>query len=157
MLESGGLMDAVHIHLIINHVPVILAASALLLLIISLFNHKKEYRNIAFAGFVIAAIFSFISFESGESAEDVVENIAGITHDAIENHEHAADTARWLMLFLGVAGIAGLSYFRDEKKKGFQLFLYISLILGIIAIGYLVYTGYLGGLIRHTELISAPG
>jgi len=150
-------MDAVHIHLIINHVPVILAASALLLLIISLFNHKKEYRNIAFAGFVIAAIFSFISFESGESAEDVVENIAGITHDAIENHEHAADTARWLMLFLGVAGIAGLSYFRDEKKKGFQLFLYISLILGIIAIGYLVYTGYLGGLIRHTELISAPG
>jgi len=150
-------MDAVHIHLIINHVPVILAASALLLLIISLFNHKKEYRNIAFAGFVIAAIFSVISFESGESAEDVVENIAGITHDAIENHEHAADTARWLMLFLGVAGIAGLSYFRDEKKKGFQLFLYISLILGIIAIGYLVYTGYLGGLIRHTELISAPG
>jgi uncharacterized membrane protein len=150
-------MDAVHIHLIINHVPVILAASALLLLIISLFNHKKEYRNIAFAGFVIAAIFSFISFESGESAEDVVENIAGITHDAIENHEHAADTARWLMLFLGVAGIAGLSYYRNEKKKGFELFLYISMVLGIIAIGYLVYTGYLGGLIRHTELISAPG
>lgn len=102
-------MDAVHIHLIINHIPVILAASTLLLLIISLFNHKKEYRNIAFAGFVVAAFFSLISFESGESAEDVVENIAGITHDAIENHEHAADTARWLMLFLGVAGIAGLS------------------------------------------------
>src|SRR6056297_1389550 len=150
-------MDAVHIHLIINHVPVILAASALLLLIISLFNHKKEYRNIAFAGFVIAAIFSFISFESGESAEDVVENIAGVTHDVIENHEHAAETARWLMLVLGVAGLAGLTYFRDEKKKGYQLFLYISMIVGIIAVGYLVYTGYLGGLIRHTELISAPG
>ncbi|HMB40941.1 MAG TPA: DUF2231 domain-containing protein [Balneolaceae bacterium] len=150
-------MDAVHIHLIINHVPVILAISALLLLIISLFNHKKEYRNIAFAGFVIAAIFSFISFESGESAEDVVENIAGVTHDVIENHEHAADTARWLMLVLGVAGLAGLTYFRDEKKKGYQLFLYISMIVGIIAVGYLVYTGYLGGLIRHTELISAPG
>jgi len=150
-------MDAVHIHLIINHVPVILAISALLLLIISLFNHKKEYRNIAFAGFVIAAIFSFISFESGESAEDVVENIAGVTHDVIENHEHAAETARWLMLVLGVAGLAGLTYFRDEKKKGYQLFLYISMIVGIIAVGYLVYTGYLGGLIRHTELISAPG
>jgi uncharacterized membrane protein len=150
-------MDAVHIHLIINHVPLILAVSALLLLIISLFNHKQEYRNIAFAGFVVAAIFSFISFESGESAEDMVENIAGVTHDVIENHEQAADTARWLILVLGVAGFAGLSYFRDDKKKGYTLFLYISMLLGIIAVGYLVYTGYLGGLIRHTELISPPG
>lgn len=94
-------------------------------------------------------------FESGENAEDIVENIAGITHESIENHEHAADTARWFMLVLGVAGLAGLTYFRDEKKKGFRIFLYVSILVSIVAIGYLVYTGYLGGFIRHTELAMA--
>jgi len=147
-------MDAVHIHLVANHVPVILAFSSLILLIFSLFNNKKDYRNIAFAGFLIAAVFAFIAFESGENAEDTVESLAGVTHDAIENHEHAAETARWFMLVIGVAGLAGLTYFRDDKRRGFRLFLYTSIIIGVIAIGYLVYTGYLGGLIRHTELVS---
>lgn len=148
-------MDSAHIHLIANHIPVILTGSAFLLLVISLINNKVEYRNIAFAGFLIASIFTIISFESGENAEDIVENIAGITHESIENHEHAADTARWFMLVLGVAGLAGLTYFRDEKKKGFRIFLYVSILVSIVAIGYLVYTGYLGGFIRHTELAMA--
>lgn len=148
-------MDSAHIHLIANHIPVILTGSAFLLLVISLINKKVEYRNIAFAGFLIASIFTIISFESGENAEDIVENIAGITHESIENHEHAADTARWFMLVLGVAGLAGLTYFRDEKKKGFRIFLYVSILVSIVAIGYLVYTGYLGGFIRHTELAMA--
>lgn len=55
-------MDSAHIHLIANHIPVILTGSAFLLLVISLINNKVEYRNIAFAGFLIASIFTIISF-----------------------------------------------------------------------------------------------
>jgi len=147
-------VDAVHIHLVVNHIPGILTISGVMLLLFSLFNNKREYRNVAFGAFLIAAVFTLISFESGENAEDIVENLAGVTHDVIENHEHAAETARWFMLVIGVAGLAGLTYFRDDKRRGFRLFLYTSIIIGVIAIGYLVYTGYLGGLIRHTELVS---
>lgn len=148
-------MDAVHIHLVVNHTPVILVASSLVLLFISVFNKKPDYRTIAFSGLLIAAIFSIVAFESGGDAEDVVEELAGVTHDAIENHEHAADTARWMMIVLGVAGLAGLTFFRDDERRGFQLFLYSSILISIVAIGYLIYTSYLGGLIRHTELASA--
>lgn len=147
-------MDSVHIHLVVNHIPVILVASSFILLFISVFNKKPDYRKIAFAGFLIAAVFSLVAFESGENAEDIVEEIAGVSQDVIENHEHAAETARWMMIVLGVAGLAGLTFFRDDKKKGFQLFLYSSILISILAIGYLIYTGYLGGLIRHTELVS---
>jgi hypothetical protein len=148
-------VDAVHIHLVVNHIPVILTISGVVLLLFSLFNNKREYRNVAFGAFLVAAVFTLISFESGENAEDVVENLAGVTHDVIENHEHAADTVRWFMLIIGVMGAAGLTYFRDDQKKGFRLFFYTSILIGFIAIGYLVYTGYLGGLIRHTELVSS--
>jgi uncharacterized membrane protein len=148
-------MDAVHLHLVVNHIPVILVVSSSILLFLSIFNKKADYRNIAFAGFLIAAIFSIVAFESGGNAEDVVENLAGVTHDSIENHEHAAETARWIMVVLGVAGLAGLTYFRDDRRKGFQLFLYASILISIAAIGYLIYTGFLGGLIRHTELASS--
>ncbi len=148
-------MDAVHIHLVVNHIPVILTISGVALLLFSLFNNKREYRNVAFAAFLIAAVFTLISFASGENAEDVVENLAGVTHDVIENHEHAAATARWFMLVIGVMGVSGLTYFRDDQKKGYRFFFYTCILLGFISIGYLVYTGYLGGLIRHTELVSS--
>lgn len=61
-------MDAVHIHLVVNHTPVILVASSLVLLFISVFNKKPDYRTIAFSGLLIAAIFSVVAFESGGDA-----------------------------------------------------------------------------------------
>lgn len=62
----------------------------------------------------------------------MVENITGVAHDIIKNLEYTADKARWLILVLGVAGLAGLSHFRNDKNKGFTFFLYISMIPGII-------------------------
>lgn len=145
-------MDAVHIHLIVNHVPVIVTILSSMILIWAMYSGKSEYRNLAFIGFVIAALFVIATFESGENAEDIVEGYSWFDHDVLENHEHAAETARWIVLLTGLSGIAGLSYFRSEKKKGFKVFLWISLVLSLVAAGYLIYTGYLGGFIRHDEL-----
>lgn len=145
-------MNSAHIHLIVNHVPIILTIFSLFVLLAGYFTGKREYSKIAFVGFVIAAVFAIITFFTGEGAEDIVENIAGFSHDAIENHEHAAETARLFAIILGVFGLGGIFYFKDKEVKGYKVFMIITLILAIVASAYLIYTGYLGGLIRHTEL-----
>lgn len=145
-------MDAVHLHLIVNHVPIIVTILSMILLTWAIISDKADYRNLAYIGFIIAAVFAVAAFQSGENAEDIVENLSWFDHDILENHEHAAETARWFVLILGVMGISGLTYFKDTQKKGFKIFLYATLILSIAVAAYLIYTGYLGGMIRHSEL-----
>lgn len=70
----------------------------------------------------------------------------------IEDHEHAADTARWLTLILGAFGITGLIFYNRKPFRGYKMFMYLSLIFSLVVVGYLAYTGYLGGFIRHSEL-----
>lgn len=145
-------MNAVHFHLILNHVAIIVAAISVILLVWSLINKNRHFRKLAFTGFIVAALFAYVTFETGENAEDLVEDLSGFSHEVIEDHEHAASTARWLTLILGVAGIAGLAFYNKRPAKGFTIFIYSTLIFALFVIGYLAYTGYLGGLIRHTEL-----
>jgi len=145
-------MDAVHLHLILNHIPVIISGLSALLLIWVLISDNSSYRRLAFLGFVLAALFAFLTYETGENAEDIVEGITGFSEEVIEDHEHAAENAKWLSLLLGMAGVTGLIFFKSDTAKGYRVFMYVTMILALVVIGYLAYTGYLGGLIRHTEL-----
>jgi uncharacterized membrane protein len=144
-------MNAAHFHLVVNHISAIVIACSVLLLLWALIRNREEFIPLAFTGFIIAAFFVFITFITGESAEHLVEHLEGFSHDAIENHEHAAETAGWLGLILGLAGISGLLLNRKNKPKTW--FLYAILVFSLITLGFLVYTGYLGGLIRHTEFL----
>jgi len=146
------IMDAVRLHLIINHVPVIVTVLSAAVLGWAIISGKIEYRRLAFIGFILAAVFVLISFESGENAEDIVEELSGFSHEVIEDHEHAADTARWLTLILGAFGIIGLIFYNRKPFKGYKMFMYLCLLFSLVVVGYLAYTGYLGGFIRHTEL-----
>ena len=61
-------MDAVHIHLIANHVPIIVTILSLLILIWAMVSNNADYRKLAFIGFIIAGLFVVITFQSGENA-----------------------------------------------------------------------------------------
>lgn len=144
-------MDAAHLHLLTNHIPILLTFLSVAMLIWAVISKKSEHYKIAFIGFIIAGFAVLVVFQSGEDAEDIVEEIAGVTHDSIEAHEEAADIAWWLTVILGAGGIAGL-FMNKKKQKGFKPFVWILLVYALLTAGYLAYTGNLGGYIRHTEL-----
>ena len=144
-------MNAAHLHLLINHVPVFLTLVSIALLAWGAYNKNSEYYKLAFIGFLIAGIAIVVVFESGENAEDLVENIPGVTHDSIEEHEEAAEVTRWLTLILAAGGIAGL-YMNSKKVKGFNTFVWLMLLFSLLTAGYLAYTANLGGRIRHSEI-----
>lgn len=144
-------MNAAHLHLLTNHIPILLTILSTTILVWALFSKNREHYKIAFIGFIIAGIAMIIVFESGENAEDIVENIPEVTHDSIEAHEGAADISRWLTLILAAGGIAGL-VMNKKRVDGFQSFVWVMLVFALLTAGYLVYTGNLGGHIRHTEI-----
>ena len=147
-------MDATHLHLLTNHIPILLTFLSVAMLIWAVISKNSEHYKIAFIGFIIAALAMFVVFESGEDAEETVEEIAKVTHDSIEEHEEAADISWWLTMLVGVGGVIGL-YMNKKKTKGFQTFVWVLLAFALLNAGYLAYTGNLGGHIRHTEITDS--
>jgi small neutral amino acid transporter SnatA (MarC family) len=144
-------MDAVHLHLIINHLPILGTIIGFFVLLYALLVKSRETR-IAAAGILLAAgIGGFIANESGEGAEERVEELAGINEPAMEAHEESAETAMPFLLATSV--LAAVSLIGEFLKK--QWARYTIMLLTVAALGAAVassYAGWLGGQIRHTEL-----
>jgi uncharacterized membrane protein len=144
-------MDAAHIHLISNHVPLLATIFSLLILVWGLFKSEKRYQNLAMVGFIIAGVFSIIALQSGEGAEDIVENLPGVAESFIHNHEEAAETTNWIAIILALASLGGFVV-RRLKPMLIKTYLWILLVGSLLSASMFSYTAYLGGQIRHTEI-----
>lgn len=144
-------MNAAHYHLLINHVPILATFFSIAILLWGITAKSRSIKKVALVGFVVAGIFSVVAFQTGESAEDIVEDLPTVSHDIIEAHEDSASTAQWLTIILGVGGIAGL-FMISKSTKGVNKYLWIVLAYSLVTAASLAYTAYEGGQIRHTEL-----
>jgi len=140
-----------HVHLIINHVPLIGVLGGILLLGHALFRKNEEVKMVSFGVFVLIALITIPVFLTGHGAEDVVKNIPGVTKTHIDRHEEMADYALVSMVILGATALAGLVLL---KLKGAipKLFVALALVLALITASIVGLTSNLGGQIRHTEI-----
>lgn len=144
-------MNAAHYHLLINHVPILATFFSIGILLWGIAAKNKSIQKVALVGFIVAGLFVVVAFQTGESAEDIVENIPGVSHDNIEGHEEAADIAQWLTIILGIGGLAGM-YLVTKSIKGVNKYIWVLLVYALIVAASLAYTAYEGGQIRHSEL-----
>lgn len=144
-------MDATHLHLLANHIPILASVFSVFILGWGMLRGNKSFQQLAMVGFVVAGIFSIIALQSGEGAEDIVENLPGVTERYIHDHEEVAETTNWIAILLGVVSLAGLATLRGKPKIS-KVFLGIVLAGGLVSAGMFSYTAYLGGQIRHTEI-----
>lgn len=146
-------MDAIHLHLLSNHLPILGGAFGLLVLAFAfvLRNPSQQVRNAAYLILVVSAVGAFVAYFSGEGAEEAVERLAGVTHDSIEAHEDAAPYAVALSALAGLLSLAGLglSVFRPAWNGRMALIVFLAALLAFLSCARV---GWLGGLIRHTEL-----
>lgn len=118
-----------------------------------------------FLSFVFLGIATLGVYLLGQGGEDFVEELPGVSHDAIENHESVAAFALGSVIILAMISLfalvryKGYALFRrrseDDEAKNSPLFpawiAYTVLLVGLVSSGILGYTGRLGGKIRHTE------
>ncbi|MCX6140912.1 MAG: hypothetical protein NTX15_08820 [Candidatus Kapabacteria bacterium] len=146
-------MNELQIHLFFNHVPVIGASVALLVVIIGFVLKNSAVRATGLAVYIAMSLAVIPTYLTGEGAEERIENIAGISEDVIESHEDMAKVSLWFML--GAAAIAAASLYTQWKQHSRASLL--SIIFLVVAIGAFVQIGltaHEGGKIRRPDLNS---
>lgn len=143
-------MNAVHLHLLLNHFPVIGAVIGLLLLVAAIVRHSDELAKATFSIFVLVGAASVVVFLTGEPAEEAVEHVAGISESLIGRHE---DAARVATIGMGVAGALALLSMLKFWGKGLpRAVVRGGFVVALVTTALMGYAANLGGLIRHTEI-----
>lgn len=144
-------MNDAHLHLVVNHFPIIGTILGLGILIAGIILKNNAVKSTAYALFVIAAIFAAFSMATGEGAEEIVEDMPNIGHEIIHEHEEMAEKLAIVLYALGVISLIGL--FMNYKNKANAKFVsYVAFVVAVIGVFFAQQTGTTGGEVRHTEI-----
>lgn len=146
-------MDAAHLHLLLNHFPIVGSMIAVAALIWGLLSHSDAVKKFGLGALFAMSLIAIPVFATGEPAEERVEKLAGVEHSTIHEHEEAAEFSILLSHITGLAALAAL-LLGAKKPEKFAPAVYVVLVLSIITLASMARTGYLGGQIRHTEFGS---
>jgi len=146
-------MDLTRVHLFITHLPVFGLFLGFLALLYGAIRNDRQVKMLSIFIIIIATVGALIAFQTGESAEETVEHIAGVTDDAIEEHEESAELTILFFYGLGILSVAGLYLEMKSKRFASQLSL-IVLAFTALAFFFVARTANLGGKIRHTETVK---
>jgi uncharacterized membrane protein len=149
-------MNDAHLHMVVNHFPIIGTILGLGILITSFVLRNKIVQNVGYCLFVVAAIFGAVSMSTGEGAEEIAEKLPEVTHQIIHEHEEMAEKLIIFLYILGVTSIVGL-YFNLKKHSKASIFSYLVAIISLATVYLAKETGTTGGEIRHTEIRNDSG
>lgn len=145
-------MNLAHLHLLLNHFPIIGSALAVPLLAIAAWRTREWSAILAPAlVLIIAGVCAVAANLTGEPAEEVVEDRPGVSERWIHEHEEHADVATGFAV-VGAVGAGGLLYWASRKGETPRLGVAGLLVLTLGTNGMMAWTGLAGGRIHHPEL-----
>lgn len=144
-------MNDAHLHMVVNHFPIIGTILGLGILIGGLVFKNNSIKNTAYCLFIVAALFSLASMNTGEGAEEIAEKLPDVTDQIIHEHEEAAEKLALVLYLLGAISIVGL-YLNVKKNAKANLVSFLALTVAAVGVFLAQQTGTTGGEIRHTEI-----
>ncbi|SFN94124.1 hypothetical protein [Salegentibacter flavus] len=144
-------MNDVHIHLVVTHLPIVGVLIGFLVLLTGYIKKSPQVKTTALGIFIFSALAAIAAFYTGEAAEDIAENLPGVSETLIHTHEEQAELFYTMMLILGGASLVTLLIHHKKYtfvKYGFIVVLLLSLSSIIIS----KYVGTSGGEITHVEI-----
>jgi hypothetical protein len=146
-------MNQTHIHLLITHLPIFGSILGGLVLFYGIWTKSNQTKIAAYGLFIISSFGAGIAYLTGEAAEESVELLPGIIEATIEKHEDFAIYALISLIILGV--VSTLAIFLTLKKSPLtRLLAFVIFIFSLFSFGIVARTGYLGGQIRHSEIVK---
>lgn len=146
-------MNLTHLHLSITHLPIFGTIIGLLILLYAIYKGSYQVKMVAYTVLFVAAVGGIVSFSTGEAAEETMKSIPEIPRSVIEEHEDFAK-----ITLIAVVGLAGFSllgaYLTRKRSKLADTMSIIVLIVSLICFVLSSWTGYLGGQIRHSEIVN---
>ncbi len=145
-------MNAAHLHLVINHFPVIGSAITIFVLLIGIIKKSDDVKKVSVLILVLTALVTIPVYLTGDKAQAKVEgNYEDVDEDYIKAHE---EFALYSFIAMDIAGaIALVAMFLYKKPKVLpNSFAYFFLAVLIVVNGMMAYTANLGGKIHHPEI-----
>ena len=146
-------MNQTHIHLVITHLPIFGSILGGFVLAYGLWTKSNETKNAAYGLFILSSIGAGIAYLTGEAAEESVEHLPGIFEATIERHEDFAIYALVSLIILGVASLLGI-FLTLKKSSATRTLAFVIFLFSIVSFGLVARTGFLGGQIRHSEIVK---
>ncbi len=144
-------MNAAHLHLMFNHLPIVGLGFAILLNLFAVFWKNMEIKRLSCWFYILVAVLSVLSILTGDSAGDIIKSYPGISNDAIESHENWGYFFFYGLLANGIIAIAALWFSR--KNASLMKKLNIAMLIVALLVAFLAFqTGMSGGMIRHPEI-----
>jgi uncharacterized membrane protein len=140
-----------HLHLALNHVPVVGLPIVLLLLAWATMRRSAELLKASFGLIILLTVVTVIVQLTGEPAEELVEGLPGVVDSMVEAHEESALLGTIGVVVIGVIALFGLWRLGTGKTLP-QWYSTVVLIAGVIVAGLMVWIANLGGRIRHSEI-----
>lgn len=147
-------MNLAHVHLLITHLPVFGSILGAFVLAYGIYNKSTHTISASYMVLIISALGVGISYLTGESAEELVEQIPGVSKKRIHEHEEAALFGLISLIVVGLNALIGLIFNIKNLNKA-RLIAQIALVVSLFSFSVMVRVGYLGGQIRHTEIYEA--
>ena len=148
-------MDWAHIHLALNHFPIILAVMGAVAAVVATFVPRRGTWMYAAASLTLAGLFVLPTYFTGEPAEHVLNRPWYITRGSIHQHEEAGLISAVLVgLVALIALVAWRRMVRYPRETSLPGALRTSLLVGsLAAAAHIFYTSLLGGQIVHDSAV----
>jgi len=153
-------MTLPHIHLLLNHWPIIGAFVGLFLFLVAFFANSDDLKQTSLAFFTILALLTLPPYMSGDVANEVLKqsNPAAVPKDLVSTHQGAAWLSLVFMEITGAVALLGLWQFSRMSRPApgpvARWNFAVVLCLSIVTAGLMMVTGNTGGAIRHPEIFS---
>jgi len=148
-------MDFPHLHMLLNHFPIIGTIFGVGLFILSLIVKAGDVRRASLIVFVAMALLTIPAFMTGVGAHEKMAQDASIPNTLILRHEGAAELAIWFMEITGILSMIALWQSARGAQPPTRTTAAI-LAFALITTGLMARTGNTGGEIRHVEVRIAP-
>ena len=149
---TGSIVNLVHVHLLLNHFPIIGTIVGLGLFLIALIGKSADLQRGSLVVFLGIALLTFPTYMSGSASQDAIRYLPGVPLQMITAHQDAALLAFLFMEITGAFSWFGLWEYRRNTRIG-KGTLAAVLLLSLVTVGLMANAGNLGGKIRHEEIM----
>jgi uncharacterized membrane protein len=149
-------MNFAHLHLLLNHFPIIGTIVGFGLLLLSLLGRNEDLRRASLIIFPAMALIAIIAFFSGVGAQGAIRKAPGVSETLIERHQGAAMLALFFVEATGAFSLVALWTAQGKPRPApWNWSLSAVLLFSMLTAGLMARVGATGGDIRHPEIVSS--
>ena len=149
-------MTAAHLHLLLNHFPLVGLAIASLGLLTSILMKNRGAQVLSIALVILTSAIAWPVAVSGENAYKTIRGVADDDGaDWLDTHLDRADQTVWLFALPPLIGLLAI-FLPFKFPRTATPMAVATLIVAGVSLGAAVYIADAGGKIRHPEIRSTP-